>query len=66
MGAHVRDGVPVAIRLATATPAEIIGVAGRKGRLGPGHDADLLLLGPDLSVRAVYRAGERVKTAPST
>jgi N-acetylglucosamine-6-phosphate deacetylase len=58
--------LPVAIRLATATPAEIIGVAGRKGRLGPGHDADLLLLGPDLSVRAVYRAGERVKTAPST
>jgi N-acetylglucosamine-6-phosphate deacetylase len=58
--------LPVAIRLATATPAEIIGVAGRKGRLGPGHDADLLLLGPDLGVRAVYQAGERVRTAPST
>ena len=52
----------VALRMATSTPAQIVGADGRKGRLQPGHDADLLLLGPDLAVQAVYRAGERMKT----
>ena len=58
--------LPVALRMATSTPAQVIGVEGCKGRLQTGHDADLLLLGPDLSVRAVYRAGERVKGSPSS
>jgi len=53
--------LPVALRMATSTPAQIVGADGRKGRLQPGHDADLLLLGPDLAVQAVYRAGERIK-----
>ena len=54
--------LPVALRMATSTPAQIVGAEGRKGRLQPGHDADFLLLGPDLEVQAVYRAGERIKT----
>jgi N-acetylglucosamine-6-phosphate deacetylase len=53
-----------AVRMATRTPAEVIGADHRKGRLAVGHDADLLLLGPDLEVQAVYRGGARVGTAP--
>ena len=66
--AVVEAGVALdaAIRMATRTPAEVIGVAGRKGQLRPGHDADLLLLGGDLSVEAVYRSGERIKTSQSS
>jgi N-acetylglucosamine-6-phosphate deacetylase len=49
-----------AVRMATATPASVIGIDGRKGSLEPGHDADLLLLDPDLGVQAVYRAGKPI------
>jgi N-acetylglucosamine-6-phosphate deacetylase len=52
-----------AVRMATATPARVAGVAERKGRLAPGADADLLLLGPDLELRAVYRVGLPVAAA---
>ncbi|NRA01819.1 MAG: amidohydrolase family protein [Myxococcales bacterium] len=47
-----------ALRMATLTPAEVIGVDTRKGRLEAGYDADLLLLGPALELLEVYRAGE--------
>jgi N-acetylglucosamine-6-phosphate deacetylase len=55
-------GIPLrdALRMATATPAEVLGLAGRKGSLRAGSDADLLLLGPDLQVRAVYQRGRRI------
>jgi N-acetylglucosamine-6-phosphate deacetylase len=43
--------------MATLTPAEVLGIAQRKGRLCAGADADLLILGPDLAIRAVYRGG---------
>lgn len=46
-----------AVRMATATPAGILGLGQRKGRVAPGFDADLLLLDADLCPRAVYRAG---------
>ena len=46
-----------ALRMATLTPAEVIGAQGRKGHLAPGCDADLLLLGAGLEVLEVYRAG---------
>ncbi len=49
-----------ALRMATLTPAEVIGVDTHKGRLEPGYDADLLLVGPALEVLEVYRAGTRV------
>jgi N-acetylglucosamine-6-phosphate deacetylase len=49
-----------AIRMATRTPAEVIGVQERKGALAAGADADFLLLEPDLGLRAVYRRGELV------
>lgn len=57
-----------ALRAATATAAEACGLATSKGRLRPGMDADLLVLGSDpvtdtsalRDVRAVFRAGHRV------
>ena len=49
-----------ALRMASETPARAIGVEDRKGRLVAGADADWLLLGDDLELRAVYRAGALV------
>ena len=53
-------GLPLAtaVRMASFVPAAVLGLEGRKGCLAGGADADLLALGPDLSLRAVYRAGE--------
>ena len=52
--------VPEAARMASTTPARLIGEGRRKGRLVPGYDADATVLAPDLSVEAVWRGGERV------
>jgi len=52
--------VPEAARMAAAAPARLVGEWDRKGRLAPGYDADVTVLGPDLSVRAVYKGGDRV------
>jgi N-acetylglucosamine-6-phosphate deacetylase len=49
--------IPEAARMASTTPARLIGEGRRKGRLVPGYDADVTVLAPDLSVEAVYRAG---------
>jgi N-acetylglucosamine-6-phosphate deacetylase len=51
---------PEAARMASTTPARLIGEGRRKGRLTPGYDADVTVLAPDLSVEAVWRGGERV------
>jgi N-acetylglucosamine-6-phosphate deacetylase len=52
--------MPEAARMASTTPARLIGEGRRKGRLVPGYDADATVLAPDLSVEAVWRGGERV------
>ncbi|HKH75440.1 MAG TPA: N-acetylglucosamine-6-phosphate deacetylase [Rubrobacteraceae bacterium] len=52
--------VPEAARMAAATPARLADERDRKGRLAPGYDADVTVLGPELSVRAVYKGGDRV------
>ncbi|MBA2693836.1 MAG: N-acetylglucosamine-6-phosphate deacetylase [Rubrobacter sp.] len=49
-----------AVRMASSTPARLIGEGRRKGRLFPGYDADVAVLAPDLSVEAVWRAGKKV------
>lgn len=55
----VTAGLTVAEALATATAgaAQACGVGGRKGRLAPGHDADLLVVDGDLEtdVAALHR-----------
>ena len=52
--------VPEAARMASTTPARLVGEGRRKGRLTPGYDADVTVLAPDLSVEAVWRGGKLV------
>jgi N-acetylglucosamine-6-phosphate deacetylase len=49
-----------AIRMATLTPARIIGMAHRKGNIAPGMDADLLMLDDQGCVRCTWVRGEMV------
>lgn len=51
--------LPEAVAMASATPARISGEGGRKGKLAPGYDADVVALSADLEVQAVWAAGER-------
>ncbi len=62
-----RAGLPLdtAVRMATATPARVAGVADRKGRLAPGLDADWCLLGADLELLAAFRGGVRLAAGAS-
>jgi N-acetylglucosamine-6-phosphate deacetylase len=50
--------VPEAARMASTSPARLIGEGRRKGRLAPGYDADATVLAPDLSLQAVWQRGE--------
>ncbi len=52
-------GLPVeeALRMASAYPAEALGLKDGRGSLVPGAPADLVLLGPDLKVRRTWIAG---------
>ena len=50
-----------AIRMASETPARIMGVLDRKGTLERGKDADIIALDRDLNVRAVWAMGELVE-----
>jgi len=49
-----------ASRAASLVPATLLGVADRFGSLEPGHAADLVVLGPDLDLRAVLADGRWV------
>lgn len=46
-----------ALACASETPARSLGVEQAKGRILPGQDADLVVLAPDLEVRATLNAG---------
>ncbi len=62
-------GVPLvqAVRMASLTPARIIGVADRKGSIEPGKDADLVVLEADLTPWRVMVRGQWVgEGAPSS
>lgn len=48
-----------ASRMASTAPARLAGEGRCKGRLVPGYDADVNVLGPDLSVEAVWKSGDR-------
>ncbi|MBQ7602487.1 MAG: N-acetylglucosamine-6-phosphate deacetylase [Lachnospiraceae bacterium] len=55
-------GVPLSdtIRMMSENPARLIGVDGRKGRLLPGKDADIVLFDENVQVKAVYYMGRKV------
>jgi N-acetylglucosamine-6-phosphate deacetylase len=59
---HRLTGVPLpqVVRMATLTPARILGVDTEYGSLEPGKAADLVVLDADLTVRQVYVGGTRV------
>lgn len=56
-------GVPLedAVRMASETPARLIGLADRKGRLQKGQDADIVILDKNINVRCVFSMGEIVE-----
>lgn len=49
-----------ALRMASAVPARVAGVAGHMGAIKPGYDADLVALTPDLRVARTWVAGRVV------
>ena len=55
----VELGVPLieAVRMATVLPARRIGLAGKKGIIAIGADADIAVLHPDLSIAGVMTRG---------
>jgi N-acetylglucosamine-6-phosphate deacetylase len=46
-----------AVRMASTAPARIIGLDGRKGRIAPGYDADLVALDEELEVVMTWVGG---------
>jgi N-acetylglucosamine-6-phosphate deacetylase len=59
---HFAAGVPLpeAVRMATLTPARILGIASEVGSFEPGKRADLVILDHELNVKGVYIGGEKV------
>jgi N-acetylglucosamine-6-phosphate deacetylase len=57
---HVGCGWSDGVRMASLTPATIVGVVPHKGRLKPGADADFVALDDAGYVRQTWRAGQRV------
>lgn len=55
-GCTLRD----ALATITTTPAKALGLERERGRIAPGYVADLVLLTPDLRVRATIAGGEMV------
>ncbi|MDD4961823.1 MAG: N-acetylglucosamine-6-phosphate deacetylase, partial [Candidatus Marinimicrobia bacterium] len=49
-----------AVAAASTNPARCMGIDGRKGRISPGCDADLLLIGEDLKLQTVIKNGSLI------
>lgn len=49
-----------AVRMASETPARIMGVYDRKGSLQKGKDADIMVMDDDLKIRAVWSMGRLI------
>jgi N-acetylglucosamine-6-phosphate deacetylase len=56
--------LPEVVKLAAANPAKLHGLAGRKGSLAPGCDADIVCWSENLEVRMTFVVGERVYRCP--
>lgn len=50
-----------AVRMASETPARIMGINDRKGSIAKGKDADILFLDKDVNLTAVFSMGKKVK-----
>ncbi|MDY3069981.1 MAG: N-acetylglucosamine-6-phosphate deacetylase [Parabacteroides sp.] len=61
----VKAGIPFsdAVRMASETPAKLIGVDDRKGSLQKGKDADILIFDRNLNLRAVWSMGNLIEDA---
>lgn len=53
-----------AVTMATSVPARVLGLAGYKGRIAPGYDADLVALDDSLEVVMTWVGGELVYQRP--
>ena len=60
---HAGLSLAQALPMASAVPAAALGLAGRKGTLQPGADADLILLDDEAQVRLTMVAGRVVYDA---
>ena len=58
-----KAGIPLedAVRMASETPARLIGIADTKGTLEKGKDADIVILDNDVNVRCVFTKGKEVE-----
>ena len=58
-----KAGIPLedAVRMASETPARLIGIADTKGTLEKGKDADIVILDNDANVRCVFTKGKEVE-----
>lgn len=58
----VKADIPLgdALRMASETPARIMGVYDRKGSLQKDKDADILIMDKNLNIRAVWQGGDLV------
>lgn len=58
----VKAGIPLgdALRMASETPARLMGIDDRKGSLQKDKDADIVILDNELKVRAVWQRGQLV------
>jgi N-acetylglucosamine-6-phosphate deacetylase len=59
---HGLTGVPVpeAVRMASLTPARVLGLEADIGSVEPGKRADLVVLDRDLTVRRVFLGGDEL------
>jgi N-acetylglucosamine-6-phosphate deacetylase len=73
MASAVRNAVTMldaslgdALRMASATPADFLGIAHTRGRLLPGRIADMVALTDGIDVNAVWIAGAPALAGPKT
>lgn len=52
--------LPMAVRMAAANPARVLGLNDRKGQIKKGYHADLVLLDKDLNVKKTWVSGKLV------
>jgi N-acetylglucosamine-6-phosphate deacetylase len=63
--AVTKAGIPLedAARMASETPARIMGVYDRKGSIAQGKDADIMMFDADLNLTGVIQMGRQIDIA---